>query len=75
MIACPTSSTGSTPAIQLADGTEIVLVGLSDPKHPDAEDALIGRMASFVPERPTAEQVVDALRAQRRPDSGAGTVA
>lgn len=36
-------STGSTPEVALRDGTAIVLVALSDPRHPAAEDALIAR--------------------------------
>lgn len=34
-------STGSTPEVLLRGGRHIVLVGLSNPRHPDAEDALI----------------------------------
>ena len=37
-------STGSTPELTLRGGRHLVLVGLSDPGHPDAEDAAIGRL-------------------------------
>lgn len=57
-------STGSSPALTLRRGREVVLVGLSDPGHPGAEDALIAALQAHL----------DAARAAAPPSPAQGIV-
>lgn len=59
-------STGTSPQITLQGGRRIVLVGLSDPRHPDAEERLMAALREHVttlaPKRAAAQEIVDRLR-------------
>jgi len=65
-------STGSTPELFLRGGGHLVLVGVADPRHPEAEDETVGRLraaheAYRATHPSTAEQVVALLR---EPEAG-----
>ncbi len=69
-------STGSSPEVALLGGRRrIVLVGLSDPARPEAEDDLIARLrdaldAHRAAHPSAAQQLADLLRRDARPDAG-----
>lgn len=59
-------STGTSPAITFRGGAGLVLVALSDPRHPEAEDALIARCRELMDaakglEPSVAERLVEML--------------
>lgn len=71
------ASTGSSPELTLRGGGHLVLVGVSDPKHPDAEDRLIATMRglheAYRAAHPTAaEQLAELLKGQAGDRAQAG---